>query len=405
MAQFKYVALDSDGQKKAGVVSAINEQDAAGRIKETCEVILKLSEIEEKDKSGFLNMEIGGNRLNSKAFTVACNQFAIILQSGIPVAHAVNLVAEKTADKTLKSMFEKVAVDVESGRSMSASFEDHGKKILPVTFIETLRAGEESGNLDRSFATMAEHYDKQTKMRAKVRSAMAYPSFIMVLAVVVVTVLVTFVIPRMMPIFTESGGELPLPTRMLLAISDFFSKYILVIVLVVALLVLLIKLYGNTEKGRMQYAKILLRIPVIGNIQELTAASQFSNTMAAMLRSGLPVTKAVNITGKVVDNFLISTQTTRLTELLESGHSLGTSMRDGTIYPDILIDMTSVGEQTGELEQTLTTIANYYDAELDEATQSALAKLEPAMLIFIAVVAGFIVLAMYMAMFAMYDNM
>lgn len=405
MPQFRYVALDSEGQKKTGVVNAINKQDAAGRIKESCEVILKLSELADKEKPGFLNMEIGGNRLNSKAFTVVCNQFSIILQSGIPVAHAVNLVAEKTSDKLLKGLLEKVALDVESGRSMSASFEDHGKNFLPLTFIETLRAGEESGNIDRSFATMAIHYDKQTKMRAKVRSAMAYPSFIMVLAVVVVTVLVTFVIPRMMPIFTESGGQLPLPTRILIGISDFFSKYILVIVLAVALLVLLIRLYGNTERGRMQYAKLMLRIPILGNIQELTAASQFSNTMAAMLSSGLPVIKAVSITGKVVDNYLISTQTSSLTEKLESGHGLGVSMRESTIFPDILIDMVSVGEQTGELEQTLTTIAGYYDAELDEATKSALAKLEPAMLIFIALVAGFIVIAMYMAMFAMYDNM
>lgn len=404
MAQFKYVALSPEGKKATGVISAINEVDAALRVKENYDVIIKLTQVEEKKPSIF-TMDIGGGRLDAKAFTVMCNQFAIILESGIPVARAVHLVADKTVDKTLKQMLEKIADDVESGRTLSASFEEHGKKFLPITFIETVRAGEQSGSIDRSFSTMAEHYDKQTKMKAKVRGAMAYPSFVMVIAVIVVGVLVTFVIPKMMPIFLEGGGELPLPTKMLLGISNFLSHNILIILLVLALLIFIIKVFGNTERGRTMYAKLMLKLPILGNIQELTAASQFANTMSAMLSAGLPVTKAVDITARVVDNYYISQQTALLTEQLESGHELGTSMRDGTIYPSILVDMAGVGEQTGELEQTLKTIARYYDAELDEATKSALAKLEPALLIFIAIVAGFIVIAMYSAMFSMYNNM
>ena len=404
MAQYQYVALSPDGQKVSGVISGFNELDAAARIKESYNVILKLSEVSEKE-GGFLSMDIGGNKLNTKAFTVMCNQFAIILKAGIPVARAVKLIAGKTTDKALKKILNKVAEDVEGGRSMAASFEDHGKKLLPITFIETLRAGEESGGMDRSFASMAAHYDTQAKMAAKVKSALAYPIFVLCIAVGVVIVLMVKVVPTFTSIFDELGSELPLVTRMLIAISNFFRHYILILVAIIAAIIIGVKVYGNTEKGRTNLAKLALRIPILGEINELSAASQYANTMAAMLGAGLPIVKSVGITAKVVENYYISTETGKITGMLEAGTSLGDAMREQGIYPDILIDMTAVGEETGEMEQTLDTIAKYYDQELTEATESAIAKLEPALLVGLAGVAGFIVIAIYMAMFSMYAAM
>lgn len=405
MAHYKYSALTRDGARVNGVIEGFNELDAASRIKENCSVILKLTEVRERELPAFFSMDIGGNRLDGKAFGMMCSQFAIILEAGIPIARAVKLVAEKTTDKPIKRLLERVAVDVESGRSLSASFADHGGKLLPVTFIETLRAGEATGNLARSFRTMQEHYDKENKMRAKVKSAMAYPAFVLTVAVIVVIVLMARVVPTFTGMFADMGTELPAMTRLLIVISDFFKNYILVILGVLAAAVLLVKVYGSTEQGRLNLAKLKLKLPILGNIEELSAASQFANTMTAMLGAGLPMTKAVSITAKVVNNYYLSDQTGKLCEQLETGHTLGASMRDGTSYPDILIDMTAVGENSGEPEQTLATVAAYYDEELEEATKSALAKLEPALLIGIAVVAGFIVLSVFSAMFAMYGGM
>ena len=404
MAHFKYVALSRDGAKVSGVMEGYNELDAASRIKESCDVILKLKEYD-KEKSGILSMDVGGSRLNSKAFTVMCSQFAIILEAGIPIARAVKLVADKTTDKTLKRIMDRVAQDVEGGRSLSAAFADYGEKILPVTFVETLRAGEATGNLGRSFETMHEHFDKQTKMRAKVRSAMAYPMFVLAIAVVVVIVLMVKVVPTFTGMFAELGSELPLPTQMLIAISNFFAQYIWSIVAVIAVIVFGVRLYGGTESGRLNLAKLKLKLPILGRIEELNAASQFANTMAAMMGAGLTMDKAVSITAKVVSNAHLSKQTDKLTAELESGQPLGASMREETDYPDILIDMANVGEGSGEMEKTMGTIAAYYDAELEEATRSALSKLEPALLVGLAVIAGFIVIAVYMAMFSMYDAM
>ena len=249
MAQFKYTAVSKGGEKVSGLVDAFDEMDAANRIRQTCDVILKLTEASDS-KPGLLNMEIGGRKLNAKAFTVMCSQFAIILRAGVPLARAVHLIAAKTTDKPLKKMLTQVAEDVESGRSLSASFEDHGKKLLPTTFIETIRAGEQSGAVDRSFETMQAHFDKQVKTRAKVKSAMAYPLFVIFIAIIVVAVVMVVVIPKLTPMFTEFGGEIPFMMRSLIAVSGFFQKYILVMVAVLAALIVGVKLYGNTEKGR-----------------------------------------------------------------------------------------------------------------------------------------------------------
>ena len=402
MVTYKYTALSQNGQKVSGVIEAFNEMDAVDRIKRNHSVIIKMTPVKEK---GLLSMEIGGNKLNSKAFIVMCSQFAIILGAGIPIARTCHLIAEKTTDKPLKRMLQHVAEDVEAGRSISSSFAERGDKLLPTTFVETIAAGEQSGNLDKAFQTVHEHFDKQAKMAARVKSALAYPIFVLVIAVLVVVVLMVKVVPTFLAIFDSYDAQLPLPTRILIAISDFFVKYWMVMLAIVAAVIIFYKVYGNTEQGRMNLAKWALKVPILGNIQQLNAASEFANTLTTMLSSGLPMTKAISITAKTMSNYYMSTEVGKLAVKLEEGHALGASMREANFMPDILVDMVSVGEETGEMEQTLKTIATYYDAELDMAINSALEKLEPALLVGLAGIAGFIVVAIYMAMFGMYAAM
>ena len=403
MAQFKYSAVSKSGERVNGVIDAYNEVDAANRIRENCDVILKLSEVSEK-KTG-LNMDIGGNKLNVKAFTVMCSQFSIILRAGVPLARAVHLIADKTTDKNLRNMLQKVADDVEGGRSMSASFEEHGGKVLPQTFIETIRAGEASGSIDRSFETMKVHFEKQQKTKSKVKSAMAYPLFVLVIAVVVVAVVMVVVVPKLTPMFTESGGKIPALMNSLIVISTFFQKNILTMIGIIVAIVVVYKIYSNTEAGRLNLAKIQLKLPILGNIAELTGASEFANSMAALMNAGLSIPKALTITARTMSNYYFATENGKLSGELEAGRALGRSMADQGVMPDILVDMVGVGEETGELANTLETIAQFYDTELEDATKAAIAKLEPAMLIFIAIFAGYIVIAIYTGMFSIYDTM
>lgn len=406
MVTYKYTALSPNGQKVTGVIDGFNELDAVDRIKQNYPVITSLTAMKDNgEEGGLMAMEIGGPKLNSKAFTMMCSQFAIILGSGIPIARTVHLIADKTSDKTLRRMLKKVADDVESGRSLAAAFEERGGDFLPTTFIETIRAGEESGNLDAAFRSTYEHFDKQTKMAGKVRSALAYPVFVLFIAVAVVIVLMVRVVPTFTAIFDSYDAELPGITLALIAISNFFAKYWMVLLAIVAVLLLAYKLYGRTEEGRLNLAKWQLKIPVLGNIAELNGASQFANTMATMIAAGLPMTRCISITARVLDNYYMGTEVGKLAGKLEEGKALGASMREDQVMPDILVDMVAVGEETGEMESTLHTIAGYYDAELEVAIADALAKLEPALLVGLAGIAGFIVIAVYMAMFQMYAAM
>ena len=405
MITYRYTALDRNGGKVSGQIEAFNEMDAVDRIKASCDIVLKLSEVKTSGAAALLNLDIGGNKLNQKAFIVMCSQFAIILRAGIPIARTVSLIAEKTPDKTLKKVLTQVADDVHGGRSLAGSLEERGNRLFPMTFIETIRAGEESGNVDRAFQTMYKQYDKQMKMRGRVKAALTYPAFVIAVAVCVVIVLMVKVVPTFIEIFDSYGASLPAITQLLINISLFFKKYWIGMLLTIAFVTLLYKLYDATEKGRLNIGKTVLKIPVMGNISELNAASQFAGNMATLLAAGLPLTRCISITAKVIDNYYLSQEIGKLSGRLEEGHSLADCMRETACLPDILIDMTAVGEETGELEQTLSTIAGYYDAELEMAINDALGKLEPTVLLFVAGVAGFVVVAIYIAMFEMYGVM
>lgn len=405
MLSYKYQAITRNGEKISGILDANNEMEAATKIRESCDIILKLVPIERGtgEETNLLAMDIG--KLDMKAFTVMCSQFAIIMQSGLPVARSVQLIADKTANKTLKKMLNKVANDVESGKSMADSFEEHGKKKLPSTFIETVRAGEESGNLANSFDSMAVYFDKQMKVKRRIRSAVSYPLFVLVIAIAVIIVLMVFVVPAFSSIFEGMGGEIPAVTRVLIDLSTFVGNNIIWILLVAIVLIVGYQIYAHSEKGSLAVAKLKLNMPLLGNLQSLKSAAEFSSTMSIMMGSGIPMNHAIAITSRVLSNKYVSEQVSGVTEAIEQGDSLAHALGETGVMPDILIDMITVGEETGELESTLKTISVYYDAEYDIAVDKTVSKLSPAILMVTAGIAGFIVIAMYMAMFEMYNIM
>lgn len=388
----------------SGVVDAYNEVDAVERIKRTCDIVEKITPLGAEKKSIF-NMQLGGNKLNAKAFSMMCSQFSIILNAGIPVARTCHLVAEKTGDKTLNRILNQVADDVEGGRSLSASFADRGGGLFPPTFVETIRAGEETGSVDKSFDTMHEHFDKINKLKKKLRSAMAYPLFVLVIAVIVVIVLMVKVVPTFTAMFEDLGGELPGITKLLIAVSDFFRDYTVLMIAIGVLLYFIFRIYKNTEKGKLKVAEITRELPLAGPISVLSSASQFASTMGTMLGAGLPMVRSLSITARTLSNYYVSKQVGKIAVKVEEGRPVGASLKEAGVMPDILVDMVTVGENTGEMEATLKTIANYYDVELDGAIASCVAKVEPAIMVGLAGIAGFVVVAIYMSMFSMYSMM
>lgn len=402
MITYQYKALSPDGAKVSGVVEAMDEFAAVDKIKVTCPIVLKIEPV--KEKSGILTKEIGNKKIDAKALAVMCSQFSIILQSGVTVAQCMEMIASQTQDKKLRKMLEKSAEDVAQGTGVAASFERNCPN-LPVTFVETVRAGEYSGTLEHSFATLEKYYEKSYKNMQKIKQVMSYPIFVVIVAVVVLAVVMLKVIPTISAVFSDLGGELPKMTQIMIRSSEFFQRNFLWILLVLILLIIVGKIYCNTEKGRYQWNKLLLKIPVLGNINVLNGCSQFANTMAALLVAGIPVGEAIEVTAKVLDNYVLSKETARMVDKIAEGRRLGECMRKCEYYPMTLTEMCAIGEETGELEHTLETIGTYYDNEADHATKQAISKLEPTIMVFLAIFAGFIVISIYLPMFTMYGMM
>ena len=401
MQNYKYSAMDLDGNKVNGVVEAIDQMTAVERIKTRYPIVLTITEVKPKG-GGLLDMEIGSNKFDPKAISVMCSQFATILTAGVDIATCIEMIGNQTEDKKIKKMLLATAREVSQGNSVASSMQRNGPG-LPVTFIETIRAGELSGNLEESFATLKTYFERNYQLKQKVKSALSYPIFVIVIAIVVVAVVMIKVVPTLTQVFGDLGGELPAITVILIKTSEFFQKSWMILLGIIIAIVAGFKFWTSTEEGRRDWGKILLTMPVMGKINSFSGSADFAATMSALLAAGLPVTSALEVTGKVLENYVLSTETKKFSEKVQTGVKLGDAMRQANVYPQTLTEMTAIGEETGELEKTLKTVGDYYAQEADYAMSAAIAKLEPTLLIFLAAFAGFIVIAIYMPMFSMYN--
>lgn len=401
MPTYHYQAMYANGEKVEGVLEASNSSDAVVQIRRSYDVVINLTEIKNQKTDVFKNYR----KVNLKAFSLMCKQFSIIMKSGLPIVQAVDLVANQTQDKVLKKLLIQVSEDISSGWSMSYSFEQRGKKILPSTFTETVKSGEESGDLIKAFERMSVYYDRMTKTRAKATSAMIYPAFVLFVAAIVIVIIMTYAVPTFASTFKSLDMELPLMTKIVIGVSDFFSNYIWLMVLVIAGIILGVKLYARTAKGRIKVDKFKLALPLLGDVAVMTSASQFSHTMSTMLASGMPILQALSTASKSVSNACISEQIYGVLPLVEAGHSLGSCMEKCDTLPDMLVQMTATGEATGSLESILQVQAEYYDNEVDVLVARALSLLEPAIICVLAVVVVGVLLSIYMPMFSMYSAM
>lgn len=401
MQTFKYSALSRNGEKVTGQIDAADEFAAAAEIRQTYPTILKIDPV--KDNAGGIGA-LFKPKIKEKSLAIMCSQFSIILGSGLPVIRAIELIAAQTEDKNLRKILEEAAVDVASGFSLARSLENKGRGVLPITLIETVRAGEESGTLDTSFTRLHAYYDKSHKTKSKVKSAMAYPIFTLVVAVIVVIIIMVKAVPTFVGSFTDMGVDLPLPTRLLIGVSDFFVVFWPVLAVIAVLAVAAWKLWGRSKEGKLTQHRMKLRWPILGKLTLMKSAAQFSNTMNTMLAAGIPVVHSVGITARVLDNRFIGSLLEQQIPQMEAGHTLAECMKSVEILPELLVEMTHVGEQTGSLESTLSVIGDYYDNETETMSQKALSLLEPAIICLLAVVVCFVLLAVYMPMFSLYGN-
>ena len=401
MNTYRYKAQSASGEVVRGVLKAYDEFEAVAAIKQENPIVLDIQEVPETKRDRInINEPLW---VSAKTLSLTASQFAILLKAGLPISRTVEVIANQTTDNLMKRYLKQVAEDVAAGYGLAQSLENRGKKI-PLTFIETVRAGEDSGTLEESFEKLAKYYEKSNKIKSKVKGAMTYPAILVVLAIVVIIIVVNVCVPVVAGFITDTGGELPLPTRILLGAYGFFQKWWALVIGVIAALIVGFILYKKSEKGRLNVAKLNLRLPVLGKINILNAASEFAGTMTTLLSAGLPTTKAVTITGRVMSNYAMGSGVSKCAYGLEEGKRLGDVLKSVDRLPELLTEMTGVGEESGSLEETLATIGEYYDAEVEQASAKALSMLEPILTIVLGVVIGFIVIAMYLPMFTMYNG-
>ena len=402
MPTYKYEGLYASGEKVDGVIEAVSQNDAVAQIRQSCEIVLSLKEVPKVSKPDTMQKF---RKVSAKNLALTCQQFSIILKAGLPLVQTVDLVAEQCTDKTLAVLLRQVSEDVSNGWSMSYSLEQRSEGKLPVTFMETVRAGEESGDLVSSFERLSEYFEQMSKTHDSVLSALMYPAFLMVVAVAVIAIIMIYAVPTFSSMFASMGADLPLPTRILIGMSDFFRNFGLVLLAVIALIVVGIRLYANTEKGGMRLAKLQLSLPILGAVVQMSGASQFAHTMSTLLTAGMPILQSIEVSAKTVDNKVLAGEITDTLVGVEGGRSFGECLSYSKELPRMLVQMTAVGEATGSMESTLKVLAEYYDNETEVRTKQALSILEPAIIV---VMAGFVVLilfAVYLPMFSMYSSM
>lgn len=397
MRTFKYTARAETGTTVDGVVEALTQQEAIENLKGDGLIV---SSISEQSGEHDVDLRIGGKKTKDKALAIMCNQFAIILQAGMPIVRTLQLVAEQCDDKTLKVILGKTADDVAAGYGLADSFEKYGSN-LPVTFIESVRAGEASGNLDIVFRRLSDFYEKSSKTKERVKSAMIYPCFVLGIAVIVVAIIMVFAVPVFKTTFQSMGVELPWVTQFMIASSDFWTSYFFLVAGIIVAIVFAIKtLKRNNEDFRLKWSRMGTRIPVIGRINWMSGASQYAGTMSVMMEAGLSVVKAVETTANTISNYWMGYELMSTQAELEAGKPLASSLEKTGAFPELVTEMTGVGEQTGSLEHTLNVLSEYYDNEVETSTSRALSIMEPVIIVVLAVIVCTILLAVYLPVFS-----
>lgn len=407
MKSFRYEGLTAGGTPVEGLVEAFDKADAITRAREHCRVLLKIEPVSGGTLGTLLRTDVevllSGGRVSPKKLALLCSQLEVALKAGLPLVRSLRLIAENEGDKHLKQILEDTADQVHSGRTLADALRDRAPK-LPTAFLETIRAGEQAGTLADFFARMKTYYTHAAASAARVRTAMVYPTILMLAAIGVIILIMVFAVPVFEESFASMGSALPGPTKFLIATSRFLSDNALLLIALTAIALMGLLLFAKTDGGRHAFARLALRLPGFGPLNRMNAAAQISSTLAAMLAAGLPLVQAAQITAAAADNLLIAEDLYAAIQGVLEGRTLSRGLQRSRYLPRLLVELTAVGEETGNLEETLTVAAEYYTREVDTAVKQALGILEPCITLVLACLVIFILLAVYLPIFGMYGS-
>ena len=395
MAQYNYKAMDKNGKAKKGSIEAINLDKAKEKLKSE-------GLIDQDIKEQGAGKKGGGKKVKDKDLAVFCKQFSAVLNAGVTIISALEMMSEQLENKTLKRALQEAQSYVQKGGTLADAFKLN-PKVFPPIMINMTAAGEMSGNLEICFDRLTTHFETANALHSKVKGAVTYPIVILIVVVAVVAVLLVGVIPQFSQMFDDLGSELPAATQMLVNLSNFLQHKWYILVIIVAAIVFGLKAFGKTEPGSLMYAKIGIKFPLFGNLTIKSAAATFSRTMATLMASGISLIDAVEQVAKMIKNRIIREALLDAKTQIAKGVPLSKPLRDCGIFPPMLPQMTKIGEETGNIEDMMDKVADYYEMEVNDATDALTAAMEPLIIVIMGVVVGGIVMAIYSPMLSMYD--
>ncbi|SHD77189.1 type II secretion system F family protein [Schnuerera ultunensis] len=399
MALYKYKAVSESGQVLEGYHEASSESDVVTILKNNNYFPMSIKE----EKGTDFKKELFSKRVSKKDIAVFCRQFYTMINAGISIINCLDILEKQTENKTLKKAIYMVYEDVQKGMTLSEAMAKH-KKVFPTLLVNMVAAGEVSGNLDILMERMAIHYEKENNIENKVKNALVYPVVLSIVAIAVVIFLLTVVMPTFISMFESSGSILPGPTRTLLAISNWLTDFWYLFIGIVILIVMGVIYFGKTQKGRVFFDNLKIKIPGIRKMNIKIITSRFTRTLSTLLSSGIPLLQGLDVVSKVVGNKVISNKLNQAKEDIRKGIPMSRTIKDIGLFPPMVDSMIKIGEESGALDDILYKTADFYDEEVEASLQKMTTLLEPILIVFMALIIGFIVIAMAMPMFDMVNT-
>ena len=401
MPGFSYVAVDKRGKEKRGSLEAETRERALEQLK--AEGLIPVSVREQ----GALNKEIDfsiGKKVKPRDLSVFCRQFVSITQAGVPMKEALQMLSEQTENKWLKRAISEVLLNVEKGNTLADSMRSQ-PDIFPPMLVNMVEAGEQSGSLEMAFSRMAVHFEKEAKLKATIKKATIYPIILVIAAIGVIAVMLLFVIPIFIDMFADLDIEMPALTMFVMNSSKWMTSHWYVLLAIIVGVVVAYKLIYKTTQGRLTIDRIKMKMPLFGKLTVKTACSQFARTMSTLLMSGISTIDALETTSKIVNNIHYTNAMLKAREEVMKGVPLSEPLEASGIFPPMVYHMTGIGEETGNVEEMLEKMADYYDEEVEMTTQSVLAAMEPLIIVFMAIVVGTLVIAVISPIASMYNGL
>ncbi len=392
MPTFTYTARDVRGDLKSATIDAATRDDVMAQLRKQRLNVVKIDENVPKKK--------GGGRVSMRDIVIFTRQFSTMINSGLPLVQALDILATQSENPALKEVTRQVVFDVESGNTVADALRKHPKAFTEL-YVNMVAAGEAGGILDTILMRLAVFMEKNDALVRKVKGAMIYPGVIMSVAGIAIVVLLIFVIPVFQNMFASVNMALPLPTRIVIGMSNFLKHYWWAVFGGLGAGVYFLKKYYATPAGKLSIDRLMLRAPVLGDVLRKSAVSRFTRTLGTLISSGVSILDGLEITAKTSGNRVIQDAIMESRASIAGGETISAPLKKSNVFPPMVISMISVGEQTGGLDEMLTKIADFYDEEVDAAVGGLLALMEPMMIVFLGVVVGGMVVAMYLPIFDM----